>query len=226
MKKNFNVLIILMLAIFVFQINTNAQEFKKYYQKSGKLVQKLTGNATGEQTLIWDDYGAKELTISKMNMMGMSIEQYALYVNNNFYTWGNQEPNVKHFSDDAVEELAKRKYTADDYANLSKEMMKQSKFVEKDSETVLGKNCIVWENPDGIKIWGWKNLTLQMTMNAMGMSLKYEPVSLELDIDVPASTFNLPKDKTVEEKIDQSKENNSAKMIEIMDNMSKTGTNN
>ncbi len=226
MKKNLNVLIILMLAVFAFQINTKAQNFKKYYQKSGKLVQKLTGSATGEQTIIWNDYGAKELTISKMNMMGMAIEQYMLYVDNNLYTWGNQEPTVTHFTDDAIDELSKRKYTADDYANLSKELMKQSNFVEKDNETLLGKDCIVWENTEGIKIWSWKNLTLQMTMNAMGMSLKYEPVSLELDIDVPASTFNLPKDKAVEEKVDESKSANSAKMIEIMDNMSKTGTNN
>ncbi|MCF6239812.1 MAG: hypothetical protein L3J74_00535 [Bacteroidales bacterium] len=226
MKKKSKFLIILFLSVFVLQINVNAQDFKKYYQKSGKLVQKLTGSATGEQTIIWDDYGVKELTISKINMMGMSMEQYTLYINNDLYTWGNQEPTVKHFSDDAVKELTKRKYTADDYANLGKEMMKQSNFIEKGKETVLGKNCIVWENPDGIKLWGWKNLTLKMEMNVMGMSLKYEPVSLDIDISIPSETFDLPKDKTVEENTDVKKLNENAKMIEIMDNMSKTGTNN
>lgn len=226
MKKNSNVLIILMLATFVFQINANAQEFKKYYQKSGKLVQKLTGSATGTQTIIWDDYGNKELTMSDMSMMGMSQKQSSLIIGKDMYSWNSMEPTVAHMQNGIAEEYQKRNYTADDFAQLANEMMEQSGFVKKDNETLMGKECTVWENSQGIKVWGWKNLTLQMTMNAMGMSLKYEPVSLDLDINIPAGTFDLPKDKTVEDKTDEKKEAENKKMIELMDNMSKTGTNN
>jgi hypothetical protein len=224
MKKNSHVLIFLLLAAFVLQVNINAQEFKKYYQKSGKLEQKLSGAASGSQTIYWDDFGNKELTESEMNMMGMSMKQSSLILGKDMYTWSSTEPNVYHIKDDITEEFEKRNFTADDFARLSEEMMKQSGFEKKGNETIMGKNCTIWENTEGIKVWTWKNLTLQMLVNAMGMNIKYETVSLDLNTDILGSVFEFPKDKTLQEKEpDEKAQAEKQKTIEILNNMSKTG---
>ncbi len=226
MKKNSNVLIFLLLTAFVLQVNVNAQEFKKYYQKSGKLVQKLSGAASGSQTIYWDDFGNKELTESEMNMMGMSMKQSSLILGKDMYTWSSSDPNVYHIDDGITEEFEKRNFTADDFARLSEEMMKQSGFEKKGNETIMGKNCTIWENTEGIKVWAWKNLTLQMVMNVMGMNMKYETVSLDLNTDISGSIFEFPKDKTLQEKeSDEKTQAEKEKTIEILNNMSKTENN-
>lgn len=227
MKRNFKILSLIFLSVFIFKIQADAQQYRKYYQKSGKLVQKMTGAASGTQTVYWDDYGNKELTITDMSMMGMSQKQTALVLGKDMYTWNDAEPTVYHIDNSIVDEYEKRNFTAEDFEKLSSEMMQQSGFEKKGTETIAGKECTLWENPDGIKLWGWKNLTLQIDMNVMGMSIKYETVSLDLDTDIPADVFQLPEGKTVEDQVmTEEQQQKQQQTIEIMNNMTKSGDSN
>ena len=234
MNKKHNAYILLIFTVLSVQISTTAQEFHKYYHKSGKLIQKISGSATGTQTLYWDDYGNKEYQSVDMtlDMMGMTQKSTETYLTNGLdtYHWNNQSPDVYHTKESLTEEFKNRNYTADDYARLSSKMLEKNGFSKKaEKETVSGKDCDVWEMTGQAvtRIWGWKNLTLKMEMNVMGMSINYEPQSLELNITVPASIFEVPSGKNVVEETqpDEKKQAEKEEMLEIMNNMSKTGDN-
>jgi len=205
--------IFLLLPFFV-----RSQEFKKYEYKSGKLEQKITGNVTGTNIVYWDDFGNKELTVLDISFFGNSQKQTILSVGEDIYTWKDKDTVINHASNEVMGKFIEHHFTPDDFARLSSKLMEKSGFVQKGTDTLMDKVCIIWENQQGGKIWAWKNLTLQMEMNMGGMSMKYEPVSLSLDTKLPENTFKLPDFKI----IDQNTGTNEAEkqmMLEIINEM-------
>lgn len=182
-------------------VATNAQKYKKYYQKSGKLEQKLSGNSKGTSVTYWDDYGYKEVKIEKTitKMFGIKSEtnKTSLMIGSTMYEWEENGESMTKVTIDMVKTWEEGNYTADQVAQSSIATMKSLGYEKKGTETILGKTCDVWE---GIgKSWAWKNLSLKAVVKVMGMEIAYEPVSIELDCDVPANLFEIPTGKKIVE---------------------------
>ncbi len=197
---------LLVLAIALLTINAaNAQKYKKYYQKSGKLVQNITGNSKGTSVTYWDDYGYKEVkiekTVTKMFGITSEDEKTSLMIGSKLYTWSEKEDKVTKMTNDIAQTWEQGNYTAEQVGAMSEATLKQLGYKKTGTEVLLGKSCDVWE---GIgKSWAWKNLNLKAVVKMMGVSITYEPVSLDLDSSVPSNVFDLPVGKEVVNAEDQ-----------------------
>lgn len=182
-------------------VTTNAQKYKKYYQKSGKMEQKLSGNSKGTCITYWDDYGYKEVKIEKTvtKVFGIKNEtnKTSLMIGSTMYEWEENSETMTKVTIDMAKTWEDGNYTADQVAQSSIATMRSLGYEKKGTETILGKTCDVWE---GIgKSWAWKNLSLKAVVKVMGMEIAYEPVSLELDYNVPANLFEIPSGKKIVE---------------------------
>ncbi|OQY04026.1 MAG: hypothetical protein B6I20_03830 [Bacteroidetes bacterium 4572_117] len=197
-----------------------AQKYQKYYQKSGKLVQKIVGNSEGTSTTYWDEYGYKEVkieeTVTKIFGMSTKTKKTNLMLGSVMYEWEEKGDKVTKMTNDIAASWEKGNYTAKQVEDMSIATLKQLGYSKTGTETILGKTCDVWE---GIgKSYAWKNLSLKAVVKMMGISITYEPVSLDLDINVPSNVFELPKGKKVltpDEQIpdDGSEESENAKKM-------------
>ena len=199
LKINLKRIASLCLVLIVLSGNSYAQKYRKYYQKSGKLVQNITGNSKGTLTVYWDDYGYKEVKIEKTvtKMFGVTNKSHKtnLMIGSVMYEWEEDDDKVTKMTNDIAATWEKGNYTAKQVEAMSIATLKQLGYKKTGTEVILGKTCDVWE---GIgKSWAWKNLNLKAVVKAMGISINYEPVSLNLNISVPSSVFEIPKDKKI-----------------------------
>ncbi len=94
---------------------------------------------------------------------------------------------------------------------MSEATLKQLGYSKTGTGVILGKTCVIWE---GIgKSWAWKNISLKAVVKMMGISITYEPVSLDLDFNVPANVFELPAGKKVVSAADQIPNNGSEESV-------------
>ena len=192
--------VVLFLMIVVLTSSTvNAQKYKKYYQKSGKLVQNIVGNSKGTSITYWDDYGYKEVKIERTvtKMFGMKSEEKktSLMIGSQLFTWDDKTDKVTKMTNDIAQTWEKDNYTAEQVGDMSEATLKQLGYSKTGTEIILGKTCDVWEGLG--KSWAWKNISLKAVVKMLGISITYEPVSLDLDCNVPASVFELPAGKKV-----------------------------
>ncbi len=185
--------------LVLFTVSVHAQKYQKYYQESGKLVQKIEGNSSGTLITYWDYFGYKEVKIEKTvtKIFGISTEtnKTTLTIGSVIYEWEENENIVTKMTSDIAATWEKENYTAKQVENMSIATLKQLGYKKTGTEVLLGKTCDVWE---GIgKSWAWKNLSLKAVVTVMGITINYEPVSLSLTEDVPFTLFELPKGKKV-----------------------------
>ena len=104
LKINLKRIASLSLMLIILSGSSYAQKYRKYYQESGKLVQKITGNSKGTLTIYWDDFGYKEVKIEKTvtKIFGMTSESNKtnLMIGSVMYEWEEKGDKVTKMTND------------------------------------------------------------------------------------------------------------------------------
>ena len=175
LKINSKKILSLSFILLILSGSVSAQKYRKYYQESGKLVQKITGNSKGTLTTYWDDYGYKEVKLEKTvtKMFGMTTEtnKTTLMLGSVLYEWEEKGDKVTKITNDIAKTWEDGNYTAKQVEDMSIATLKQLGYTKTGTEVILGKTCDVWEGVG--KSWAWKNLSLKAVVNVMGISITY-----------------------------------------------------
>lgn len=198
MKKVLFTLLVLSLALI-----TNAQKFRKYPFKTGKVEYELTGNTTGKQTLYWAEYGYKEVTIeeTKTKMFGQTTIENSttLFIGDNQYTWNDQDERVFKMSNPIAQTWEENGYDEEDLEEFSLETMKSLGFEKIGTEKILGKKCDVYKGMG--KIWVWEGLPIKTTVKILGTTSNIEAKDIDTNCRVSSSVFELPEGREVVDEI-------------------------
>jgi len=186
MKKTLFIFLIISIAI-------SAQDFKPYQFKSRKVVYESTGAMTGTSTMIFDDYGMLEAKISNTVMDIMGIKQK----HNNKEIMKGKWVYTIDLATNKGTKIENPLYAmfpnGVDAKEVGEEMMKNMGGVKIGTETILGKDCDIWEIKKLMsKVWVWKSIPIKSEINMMGMKITQIATSVEVDINVSPDNFNLP----------------------------------
>jgi len=195
------------LAIIIFgiilSINTYAQKpnYKVFPFKTGIIKYKLEGNSSGTHTKYIDQYGYKQADFSEteMKVFGMTKKEkkaiiligpkaYSIdYDKNKATSTVNPVYETYANSDDA------------DYDKLGRDALKSLGYSNTNkTENIVGKRCELWTGSLG-KVWIWKGLALKTETNVLGVSVIETATSVKININVPASKFEIPKGISIDD---------------------------
>lgn len=174
----------------------------KFGVKAG--MAEMTMDMMGMKTSVvnyWDDFGSKMHTQVSGEMMGMKMNETTI------------EKDGYSFKFDAEKKSGtKRKGVSTDmhFHDMTPEQLKEKGMTEIGTESVLGKECKVYEldvdqmtgsqpgagQPAQMKgkLWIWQGIPMKMEM---GELMKMEATKLEVMESVPASKFEVPADITI-----------------------------
>jgi hypothetical protein len=190
----------------------------RYEVKSG-IVEMSNSMINGmQQTLYFDDYGARQTNVTSMDMkaLGQAIHSEHVTIDADGY----------HVMYDPQKKTGTRRKLVPgaaptpgegmppfDVANLTEEMKKQMKVETLPSKTIDGKTATgIYAETMGIKVraWTWKGIPLYTEMDMGGMNLggsagaklpkaKVAPIvisakSVQVDVAIPAGRFTVPAD--------------------------------
>ena len=174
--------------------NTASAQDDKYFEiESGRMHSTLSGIQNGKEILTWDDFGQflMRQTMAVLEMMGFSQEQNTtlITIKNDVYNVDPKKMTGTHMKNDFMGDAS----TAQKQ-QFAEELIKKWNGKKIGEEVIAGKLCDIWDIPDMYtKIWIWKGLTLKTETNMMGNVQIVTATKLELDIDIPASTFDISK---------------------------------
>jgi len=182
-----------------------------YPMKSGHIEYTLKGDLTGTKTVWFDDYGAlyyeRENSVMRFESEGEMAEEVSnrLSINTREYMWiVDMETKTgqrydSYFSEDLYSDFD----LTDD--KIVKEELEKS-IVEYGGEYLgmemfLGRNChvyTVW----GTTTWLYHGIALKMITEFEGLKTEMIATLYEENIDVPATTFVVPEEVTIEEYVE------------------------
>jgi hypothetical protein len=165
----------------------------KYGIRSGIVEYKTTVmGMDANQTLFFDDYGAKEATQVEMDMMGMKIRTYTLTKDGTVY---NFDPDKKTGTKST---LSAQSGTVD-FENISQEVQKEMKLKKVGEENFLGKTCDKFTiDYEKMKMTGdylvWKGIALKTNVDMGSMKIALYALKVEENVVIPAEKFEIPAD--------------------------------
>ncbi len=168
-----------------------AQDGHRYGIKSGILTQK---SEMGETTVYFDNYGALEAQKTKMNFMGNEMEMTILRRDGKTYMINTTEKQVQEMPDGGMGG------NSINFLNLTDAVKSANKIKEVGKETVLGKECTKYTmeaSQMGMTIsqtvWVWQGIALKSLTDGGQFTFGNEAVKFEENVEIPASTFEIPK---------------------------------
>jgi len=172
----------------------------KYQVKSGVVTYKTEILGMEQKVVLtFDDFGAKEVTDTYMEIMGISDQSRSMIIDGYSYTL-----NLKEKTGTKIKVPANANTANIDFTNLTEEMSKEMSIKKEGKETFLGKECDVFSmdykkiDTKG-KYWVWKGVSIKSDMTAMGMNILMEAVSIDENAKIDQTIFEIPKDFTITE---------------------------
>ncbi|MFI5263408.1 MAG: hypothetical protein ACHQM6_02720 [Candidatus Kapaibacterium sp.] len=175
----------------------------KYPIKSGIIHgESETMGMKGTTTKYFDDYGAKvcEETSSTITMGATSIKTNKVRIIKDGWMY-SYEPEKKTG--------VKMKFAIPanmDFRNMGEKMMKDMGIKEAGTETILGKECKIYEYSGGQqgamtgRSWiFWNAEPMKMDMKVANMTMKSHVTSIEENVAIPADKFEVPSNITLKE---------------------------
>ncbi len=186
MKKLFIISLVLSIAI-------SAQDFKRYEFKSGKVVYQSSGTMSGTETMYFDNYGMLEVKDTKATLEMMGIKQVTdtkVIMNDKWiYTIDNNSGDANKMENPLYSMFPE----GTDLEKVGEEMMINMGGKKIGTETLLGKDCDIWEIKKLMsKVWVWKSIPIKSEVNMMGMNITQIATSVEVDISVSPDKFKIP----------------------------------
>jgi hypothetical protein len=183
--------IITLCAVLLVAVTAMAQDgAKKYGIKSGEFVTEMDMmGQTISGTTYFDDYGAKQIAKTKMEMMGMSMDMATLQLGNKNY--------MINYGDKTVQEMPAQESL--NYMNLTPDVVKKYKVQEVGKETVNGKECTKYTaeisqmgQTAKTTVWVWQGIPIKSVIDMGGMAMT-QSVKEVKEGPVDASLFEVPK---------------------------------
>ena len=182
--------------------NVQAKQEKVYSIKSAIVEYDFSGfGQKGVETLSFNDFGKNESRYMEISVKILGFKQTTktLHLRNSDGEYGidlNEGTGIKYNSEEIPKEVA-QKMTGLGYSNKT---IKDMGGVKKRKEQLLEKNCMVYELEDGaITVWLYKGVALKSVTNMGGMQMSYVATSIKENVNIPASTFEIPGGIRVEE---------------------------
>ncbi|MCR5351204.1 MAG: DUF4412 domain-containing protein [Bacteroidales bacterium] len=165
-----------------------AQDGPRYGIKSGILTQK---SDMGETTVYFDNYGALEAQKMKMNFMGMETAMTILSKDGKTYMINESEKQVQEIPASGSQV---------NFLKLTDAIKTANKIQEVGKETVLGRECTKYTleaSQMGMTmkqtVWIWQGIALKSLTDGGQFQMTTEAVKFEENVEIPASTFDVPK---------------------------------
>ena len=172
--------------------SVNISMDKPFLFKSAKVEFNYTGHKlySGKETLYVDDYGKTVIVITdKPGFMGQKDKKTIIWQD-------NKTTVIDHVKKTWYTTPIRTKSTEPPVISYSTEKQReQGGYVRKANETVLGKNCQVYEHGQmKVTYWLYKNLDFKMVNYSMGGNAGYtkKPLSIKEGITIPASVLKIP----------------------------------
>ena len=168
-----------------------AQDGQRYGIKSGILTQK---SEMGETTVYFDNFGALEAQKMKMNFMGNEMVMTILRKDGKTYMINESEKQVQEMPGGGM--------GGNDinFLKLTDAVKSANKIKEAGKETILGRECTKYtmeSSQMGMSmsqtVWVWQGITLKSLTDGGQFTFGNEAVKLEENVEIPASTFEIPK---------------------------------
>ena len=184
--------ILILCAVLLLAVTASAQNGARYFGiKSGKYVTEM--DMLGEKltsTVYFDDYGAKQFSKRKVNMMGSSTEIATLKIDDKSY--------MINYEGRTVQEMPSSEGI--NYLNLTPEIVKKYNIREVGRETVNGRECIKYtletsQMGQTVKhtTWIWKGLPMKTVLDLGGGPAMSQTTKEITEGPVDASLFVVPK---------------------------------
>ncbi len=191
---------LIFLTLFSVTLIISAQDFRRYDVKSAKVEYKLSGAAKGTQTLFFDNYGMKEAKYAELSLEMMGVKQDK----NTLSVIDGKDTYVVDWENGSAVKMPTPLYSmfpkGKDVKNAGDKMMRNMGAVKTGTGTVLNKKCDVWEiKKAGTKLWVWKSIPLKVEVNMMGVQMNQEATSVETNITIEPSKFEIPKSIKISE---------------------------
>lgn len=171
---------------------TNQDNYKKYPFKSAIITYAVSGNTKGQKQLYIDDYGYREAAYSQTKMKFMGVEEtenkVSILIGSDIVEVDIENNTATKTSNPFAAAYAKE--IGKDYIELGENALTTMGFKKTGMESILGKNCTIWEGMS--KLWVWKGLTLKSETKMMGMTIKEIATNIEIDAKVSQNKFELP----------------------------------
>ena len=139
-----------------------------------------------------------------MNVMGMSIKENKLNIMDGDWMYGIDFDNKTgtKMKNPLLEELVE-KSGSEDLMEFGEKMMKQMGGKKIGQESILGKNCDIWEVKNlGTKTWVWNYVTLKTESKIMGQTINITATKVDFDSDIPPGKFKIPANVKITEGTD------------------------
>jgi len=201
--------IILFLTVF-FTVSQFAQQQGKYiFMKSGHIEYQLNGNTTGTKSVWFDEYGMLMYTLTNstttVKIMGFknTTTKNELEIRKGNQLWKIDmltKKGTKTTIDYAVEigkPITKGKTDVELHQTERKAVTDMGGEIE-GYEDVLGRKCLVFTFGT-TKFWQYKGYPLKSIISILGVTGNETAISMQENIVVPASKFNIPAGITIEE---------------------------
>jgi len=183
----------LILILLVVSTVISAQDFKRYQFKSGKVQYESTGSMSGTETMYFDNYGMLEVKETKATLEMMGIKQVTdtkvIMDGKWIYTLDNNSGEANKMENPLYSMFPE----GGDLEKIGEEMMLNMGGKKIGTETLLGKECDIWEIKKLMsKVWVWKSIPIKSEVNMMGMNITQIATSVEVDISVSPDKFKIP----------------------------------
>lgn len=176
-------------AVLLVAVTAMAQGTRTYGIQSGKYKTEMEMMGQMVIATVWfDDYGARQLTKTRMSMMGMDIDVGSLILDGKTY--------MINYAEKQVQEMPAQ--VSINYMDLNEEVVAKYKIVLDGMEEIAGKECQVMTleiNQMGqtakVKASVWEGIPMKIVSSTMGVTVTTTVTELK-EGPVDASLFVLP----------------------------------
>jgi len=183
--------------IICFSFKAEGSDYRKYNDKSGRILYSYSGNTTGECLIIWDDWGQKEYKEDKYYHKAFGLEtnvhMFSITLDQNIFSW--------NFSDSQFIKSKNR-----DYFDFKKLYNHEKSFEENfffslrniglkkvKRDFVNDKECELWESDALGKNWIWNTYSIKSIVTISVLKVEVNAVQIELNIPIDSNIFTLPR---------------------------------
>lgn len=191
--------LLLIIPLFIFSQAKTAEElrikdFKKYSIKSGSIEYEITGDATGSESLVFENHGWTSLKRQTMN-----LELYGITSTKSLYeiTDGDFGFRLKPEDSTMVKRMDLKWSAIASYKkpeDLSEAILLSLGGTQQSDTTLNGRVCQVWtfENKALQEMWIWKGLVMKRITKLGNRLVVTTATKIDLDIAIDPSVFIIP----------------------------------
>jgi hypothetical protein len=166
----------------------------KYALKSGILQMKATTLGISQAiTIYFDDYGNKEMTDVKIDMLGTKKHQIVISDSGKMFTIDLDKKTGSRINSDNQNNDNPENFN---FLKLTEKSVKDFQIKKEGQAKMLDKVCdifVIKNSKFSGKFLVWKGIAMKTEVNAMNLKTTIEVTKIQENVNIPAETFQIPK---------------------------------